>query len=469
MNLNDLDILRRHVSGRDPRAFGELVARHLDWVYSAALRQVRDPHMADDVTQAVFLALAQHASKLTGGVVLEAWLFRVTRRASAMALRAAGRRRTHERRAAIMMSEERPADMDARDWETLAPVLDEVVEKLGSADRQSILLRYYQQKSFAEIAQALAIGEPAARKRISRAIEKMRAMLAGRGMGFAAGTLAAGMLSYTSSAAPASTAASVAVVAATPSLASPTVLSLSRGALKMMPWTNAKIGAGAGLLVMAAIGLSIAVAQVTGSGKAAAPAAPPDAKATAAAKPDATAPASAPATTRPVAPAAQPLTPKGVVVAAYKAGLAGDERAMLNCFTGLTPQQEATLKQAVHVLAAVNELQKAVSAEFGENAGKQFAALGSGVDPNDVLNAPERVTGAAAVVDMGRSGPGEVPLQQVGNDWKISAQVLRTLNVPSLAQWDQKAPAIRKLAADITAGKYATLNDLQQAMGALMR
>ena len=105
MNLNDLDILRRHVSGSDPRAFGELLARHLDWVYAAALRQVRDPHMADDVTQAVFLALAQHASNLAGGVVLEAWLFRVTRRASAMALRAAGRRRTHERRAAIMMSE----------------------------------------------------------------------------------------------------------------------------------------------------------------------------------------------------------------------------------------------------------------------------------------------------------------------------------------------------------------------------
>ena len=70
---------------------------------------------------------------------------------------------------------------------------------------------------------------------------------------------------------------------------------------------------------------------------------------------------------------------------------------------------------------------------------------------------------------MGRSGPGEVPLQQVGNDWKISAQVLRTLTVPSLAQWDQKAPAIRNLAADVTAGKDATLNDLQQAMGALMR
>src|SRR3954466_4105780 len=96
--MTDLDLLRRHVDDADPRAFAELVARHLDWVYSAALRQVRDAHTADDVTQAVFLALSREAAKLTGGVVLTAWLFRVTRRASAMALRAAGRRRKHERR-----------------------------------------------------------------------------------------------------------------------------------------------------------------------------------------------------------------------------------------------------------------------------------------------------------------------------------------------------------------------------------
>jgi RNA polymerase sigma factor (sigma-70 family) len=459
--MSDLEILRRHVNDGDPRAFGELVARHLDWVYSAALRQVRDPHTADDVTQAVFLALSQQAPKLAGGVVLSAWLFRVTRRASAMALRSAGRRRTHERRAAVMVKEEQ-SGMDEQAWETLAPVLDEVVGKLGEADRQSILLRYYQRKSFAEIGTALAISEPAVRKRISRAIERMRALLGGRGMAIAAGTLVAGMSSFTSQAAPATTVASVAAVTATPGLASATVLSLSRGALQMMPWTNAKIGAGAGLLVLAAIGLSIGLAQVTGSGKSGAgdkaPAKPPVAAAAAA-------PATAPATK----PAGQPLTPKGVVVAAYRAGLAGDETGMLKYFTGLTAQQEATLKQAVHVLSAVDALQKAVTAEFGEATGKQFAGLGSGVNPADVLEAPETINGTRAVVDMGQSGPGEVPLVQVGNSWRISADVLRTLNVASMAQWDQKAPAIHKLATDIASGKYATPGELQQAMGALMR
>src|SRR4051812_36471968 len=105
--MSDLETLQRHVSGQDHHAFDDLVARHLDWVYSSALRQVRDPHTADDVTQAVFLALSQHAGKLADGVVLTAWLFRVTRHASAMALRAAGRRTKHERRAATMAKEAR--------------------------------------------------------------------------------------------------------------------------------------------------------------------------------------------------------------------------------------------------------------------------------------------------------------------------------------------------------------------------
>jgi len=464
--MSDLEILRRHARERDPHAFGELVARHLDWVYSAALRQVGDAHTADDVTQAVFLALARDAERLAGGVVLSAWLFRVTRRAAAMAIRSNRRRRRHERQAAALSAEERPA-MDEQSWERLAPVLDEMVGRLGEADRQSILLRYYQRKSFAEIGEAMSIGEPAARKRVSRAVERMRALLQGRGLALAAATLAAGMLAHTTRAAPASTAAAVSAVVASPEAASATVVSLSRGALKMIPWTNAmKIGAGAGLLVLAVIGLSIALGQVNVSG--------PSKRADGAkpAAPAATAPAVA---TRAGGPAAAPaaaaaLSPKGVVVAAYRAGLAGDEKGMLAYFDGLTPQQETRLRQAVHVLSAVEALRKAVVGEFGEAAGKQFGALGSGVNPDDVLQAPEEIMAAdRAEVDMGRSGPGKVPLVRVGGEWRISADVLRTLNAESLAQWDQRAGAIRVLAEDVAAGKYATLAELQKAMGAFVR
>ena len=122
------------------------------------------------------------------------------------------------------------------------------------------------------------------------------------------------------------------------------------------------------------------------------------------------------------------------------------------------------------MLSAVEALRKAVVGEFGEAAGKQFGALGSGVNPDDVLQAPEEIMAAdRAEVDMGRSGPGKVPLVRVGGEWRISADVLRTLNAESLAQWDQRAGAIRVLAEDVAAGKYATLAELQKAMGAFVR
>src|SRR4051794_35925406 len=120
--MTDLELLRQYALHRESRAFDELVSRHLDWVYSSALRQVRDPHLADDVTQAVFLALSQQAGKLAGGVDLTAWLFRVTQRTSAMAIRSLVRRRKHERRAAIMTSQEQ-SDIDESTWESLAPLL----------------------------------------------------------------------------------------------------------------------------------------------------------------------------------------------------------------------------------------------------------------------------------------------------------------------------------------------------------
>ena len=447
--MSDLQILRRHVDDRDPRAFEQLVARHLDWVYSSALRQVRDPHTADDVTQAVFLALSRHAGRLAEGVVLSAWLFRATRRASAMALRSAGRRRKHERLAAAMVNEARDT-MDEQTWERLAPLLDEMVERLGETDRRSILLRYYQRKSFAEIGDALAIGEAAARKRVSRAVEKLRALVNGRGMTVTAAALAAGLTNYSTQSAPASTAAVVAATVAAPTAASPAVCALTRETMNMMRWTTGTIGAGVGLLVLCAIGLSIAIAQVAGSGKS-------DAAANAAA-------------TRPAAPAdAAAATPKGVVVAAYRAALAGDENAMVATFAGLTAGQETTVRRTVRVMAAANELQNAIVATFGANAAKQFGVPGVNVDPLDVFDAPETITGDRAIVDMGPSGPGQVPLERVGNVWKISAGVLQTLNAGVVTQLEQKAPAIRKLAADVKAGKYATPQDLQRAMGALAR
>jgi len=453
--MTDLQLLQQHATHRDPGAFNELVTRHLNWVYSAALRQVQDAHLADDVTQAVFLALSQSAAKLAKGVVLTAWLFRVTQRTSAMAIRSQGRRRKHERRAAIMSSEQQP-EMDQQTWEELAPVLDELVGKLNETDRQSILLRYYQQKSFAEISTTLDIDEAAARKRTSRAVEKLRTLLQNKGVTTTSALLVAGLSTYTTQPAPASTAAGIAAVVATPAAASATVLTLTQGALNIMKWSNLKIGSIAAILTLAAIGISLAVAQVSGGNNQQAAANP--------AKP-ATAPAAKPPVTKPAAP----LTPKGVVEAAYIAALTGDEETMIKSFANPTADQEQTLRKVVRTMSAVEELRKAVASEFGENIAKQFGALGSGVSATDITNAPETINGAQAIVDLGQAGPGPLPLVKTGDTWKVSPTALQTMNVDGLNQWERKAPAIRKLAADIKAGKFQSPAELQKAMGGLMR
>jgi len=162
-------------------------------------------------------------------------------------------------------------------------------------------------------------------------------------------------------------------------------------------------------------------------------------------------------------------TPKQVVAATYRAGLAGDENGMLDRFADLTPDQAATLRQVVHVLAAIEELQRAVSAQFGGEIGRQFATMGIGIGASEVEAAKETITGDRATVDMGQAGPGVVPMVKIGQTWKISSEVLKRLNTQGVTHWEQKVPAIQKTAADVSAGKYKTAQELQQAIRNLVQ
>ena len=101
---SDSLLLQEFAARRSQEAFTTLVSRHSDWVYSAALRMVRDRHLAEDVAQAVFLILADKAARLSAAP-LHSWLFKVTRYASSNAIRARARRDKYERRAAMSTSE----------------------------------------------------------------------------------------------------------------------------------------------------------------------------------------------------------------------------------------------------------------------------------------------------------------------------------------------------------------------------
>jgi RNA polymerase sigma factor (sigma-70 family) len=177
-SLTDQQLLRDYTGRRSEAAFDELVRRHVDFIYSAALRMVRDAHLAEDVTQGVFVALAQNARQLTERPVLSGWLHRTAQNLAANAVRSEVRRRACEQEAAAMNELLEPDAV----WERIAPHLDAALGELSEADRDALLLRYFERKSAREMAQTLGTSEDAAQKRVSRAVERLRECLAKRGI-----------------------------------------------------------------------------------------------------------------------------------------------------------------------------------------------------------------------------------------------------------------------------------------------
>jgi RNA polymerase sigma factor (sigma-70 family) len=169
-------------------AFEALLERHANMVYSAALRQVFDAPTAADVTSVVFTALARKAGSLPANIVVAAWLHRATRLAALKAIRTRARRQRYEEEAARMHELTREEQPEAS-WEEIAPLLDEGLARLAPKDHEAIVLRYFGNKTFAEVAQEVGASEEAARKRVNRAIEKLRRFLAHRGLFVSAKTL----------------------------------------------------------------------------------------------------------------------------------------------------------------------------------------------------------------------------------------------------------------------------------------
>src|SRR2546426_9861808 len=141
---------------------------------------VRDAHLAEDVAQGAFVALAQNARQLTDRPVLSGWLHRTAQNLAANAVRSDVRRRAHEQEAAVM--NELLSDETEAVWERIAPHLDAALGELSEADRDALLLRYFECKSAREMAQTLGVSDEAAQKRVSRAVERLREFFAKRGV-----------------------------------------------------------------------------------------------------------------------------------------------------------------------------------------------------------------------------------------------------------------------------------------------
>lgn len=208
---DDAALLRRYIEEGSEAAFTALVRRHVDLVYGAALRRTGgDAHAAADVSQQVFITLARQARKLAAHTVLAAWLHTATRNAALNLMISAHRRKTRE--TAVLAQELATAGPvePTPDWERLRPLLDEAIDELSETDRAAVVLRCLEQRPFAEIGAALRLSADAARMRTERALDKLRAALAQRGITSTATALGAVLAAQPLSSAPAGLAATLA-------------------------------------------------------------------------------------------------------------------------------------------------------------------------------------------------------------------------------------------------------------------
>jgi len=254
----ETQLLREYLTTRSQDAFRRLVDRYVNLVHAAARRQVGDGDLARDVTQAVFLVLAEKAADLRHDRPLSAWLLQVTRYASANAVRARARRARHEQRAAQMATTTTTTDEQSNsEWQRLSPLLDEGMGRLRAKDRDVLLLRFFEQKTAREVAEAMGISEDAAEKRIARAIVKLRDFFQRRGVAVTLVALTATLAAHSAEAAPigltttiASSAASAVAPSAASTAATASAGSIAKGTVIAMASAKAKT-----IVVAAVVGL----------------------------------------------------------------------------------------------------------------------------------------------------------------------------------------------------------------------
>ncbi len=177
--MTDSELLLEYIRGSE-KAFAELVRRHIDLVFAAALRHVAgDRQSAEDITQKVFIDLARKARSLAGHPTLPGWLYSSTRYSAINTRRGEQRRLAREKQFDAMNTA--AADKEPG-WEQIRPVIDDVLQELDESDRQSVVLRFFGQQSFATIATQLGISENAAQKRVDRALDRLNVALKRRGV-----------------------------------------------------------------------------------------------------------------------------------------------------------------------------------------------------------------------------------------------------------------------------------------------
>jgi RNA polymerase sigma factor (sigma-70 family) len=218
MPINDRDLLEQYARQGADEPFAALVHRHVDLVYTTALRQVRSPQLAEEIAQSVFTDLSRNARRLRPDTVLTAWLYQVTRRTAVDVVRRESRRQSREQLALEL------TEMNAQSsvWSQIEPLLDEAMDSLEAGDRAALLLRYFDNKSLRDVGQSLGTTEDAAQKRVSRAVDRLRRFFSDRGVTVGAGGLVAVLSANAVQSAPLGLSTSISALAAASAALPPT-------------------------------------------------------------------------------------------------------------------------------------------------------------------------------------------------------------------------------------------------------
>lgn len=238
-------LLREFTETGSEAAFGSLVGAHLNLVYAVALRRCNgQTGMAEDVCQTVFIDLARKACRISPKTTVAGWLYQHASHVAAHQRRAEDRR---ERREAIAVHHQTLTD--DTDWSRIAPLLDDSMLDLDPRDRDSLVLRFLEQRPLAEVGARLGLTENAARMRVARALDKLRHRLAKQGVTSTASALAAAM------AGPAATPAPAALVNTVIGAAQMTTTSgaVGLGIFSFMAITKTQLAVGIAVLAAIAI------------------------------------------------------------------------------------------------------------------------------------------------------------------------------------------------------------------------
>lgn len=236
---DDSVLLRQYADDHSDEAFATLVTRYVNLVYSIAVRQVGNPHHAEEITQAVFIILAKKALRLRHERALSSWLFNTTRLTAINFVRSEARRHRREQEAYMQtILDESGEDL----WQRMAPLLDDAVAALNEQDRRAIVLRFYEGRNLREVGDALCASEEAAKKRVMRGLEKLQKYFLKRGVNSTTAIIAGAISANSVHAAPVTLAKPVTAIAlAKGAGATAATLALARGTLTVTSWVKATL------------------------------------------------------------------------------------------------------------------------------------------------------------------------------------------------------------------------------------